>query len=116
VAEYMPAIALAIVQVPSPLASSVESAHVTAWPKGSVTVQVTVPVGVTGGVSGGVAVTEALKVNVPPVTTPAALSVTVVVEGVPTAPAGAESRPSETTQVTVPMKATSQFLILLTPV
>ena len=69
---------------------------------GPVTAQVSVPVGVPLG-----PVTVAVKTKVPPVTTPAALSVTAVVE-VLSAPAGAASRPSETTQVTVPMKATSQ--------
>jgi len=57
--------------------------------------------------------TVAVKVKVPPVEMLAELSVTTVFEAI-CAPAGVASRPSETTHVTVPMKAMSQFLILVT--
>src|SRR5208283_5850056 len=99
-----------IVQVPSPPGSSVgESGQVTALPRGSVTVQVSVPVGVTPG---GEPDTVAVNMKAPPVTTPVALLLTVVMEAL-AAPAGAATRPSETTHVTVPMKAMSHFLILV---
>ena len=61
------------VQVPTPLPLSVEGAQETAWPFGSVTVQETAPVGVTPGPD-----TVAVKVKLPPVATPAAVSVTPV--------------------------------------
>ncbi len=61
------------VQVPSPLASSVEGAQETAWPFGPVTVQETEPVGVAPA-----PVTVAVKVRVPPVAKPEALSATTV--------------------------------------
>ena len=61
------------VQVPSPLPSSVEGGQATAAPFGSVTVQVTEPVGVAPA-----PVTVAVKVRVPPVAKPEALSATTV--------------------------------------
>ena len=61
-----------MVQVPTPLSSSVDGAHETG-PVGPETVQVIVPVGVTPGPE-----TVALKTKVPPVTTPAAVSMTPV--------------------------------------
>jgi hypothetical protein len=100
----------ATTQVAIPFMSKVEGLQLTVL--GPVTTQVSVPDGVPPG-----PVTVAVNVKVPPVTTKAALSVTVVVEEVvPAEPAGGESRPSETTQVMAPMKATSQLLIPLTPV
>ena len=61
-----------MVQVPMPLSSSVDGAHETG-PAGPETVQVIVPVGVTPGPE-----TVALKAKVPSVTTPAAVSMTLV--------------------------------------
>ena len=61
------------VQLPVPLSSSVDGAQLTAWPFGSVTVHETVPVGVPSAPD-----TVAVKLKLPPVATPAALSLTVV--------------------------------------
>ena len=61
-----------MVQVPTPLSSSVDGAHETG-PVGPDTTQVIVPVGVTPGPE-----TMALKAKVPLVTTPAAVSLTPV--------------------------------------
>ena len=70
----------AIAQVPRPAPSSVESAQGTAWPRGSVTVQVSVPVGVTPGPD-----TVAVNVKLPPVLPPAAsLLIVIVVPALPT--------------------------------